>query len=207
MRNSELKATQHLLGDSARQGERLRIARDLHDTLGQHLSALSIQLEIAAHLSEGDAHRQIEKSRHLAKLLLADVRATVSDLREDDGIDLQGALRDLIAEVPRLQVTLAIADGFRIDDAARAEALLRAAQELLTNTLRHAAATRMHIDLRRVDTEIRLSAHDDGRGAAHLVEGNGLRGLRERIGALGGRVRIDGSAGFAVHIAVPEHAA
>lgn len=204
--NSELKATQHLLGDSARQGERLRIARDLHDSLGHHLTALSLQLEIAGHLTDGEAKAQVDKARQLARLLLADVRAAVSELREEGGIDLRAALKALVADVPRLKVELAMPEDFAIDDAARAEALLRAAQEALTNTLRHAEASAFSLSLEHADGAWRLRAADDGRGAADFVPGNGLKGLRERVLALGGRLDWQSrpGQGFRLELNLPE---
>ncbi|MBI2381993.1 MAG: sensor histidine kinase [Gammaproteobacteria bacterium] len=207
--NSELKATQHLLADSAAQGERLRIARDLHDTLGHHLTALSIQLEIASRLSEGEARAQVDKARQLAKLLLADVRETVSELREEGGIDLGAALRALVADAPRLAIHLELPEALSLDDAQAAETLLRAAQEIITNALRHGDASRLDLILERQGAELVLKASDNGRGAkgGEFREGNGLRGLRERLGALGGSLAIDGTDGFRLRLNLPERRA
>src|SRR5947199_59527 len=73
----------------------LAIARDLHDLLGHHLAALSINLEVARHLSAGEALEQIEKSQAVTKLLLSDVRDVVSRLREDEPVDLTAAVKSL----------------------------------------------------------------------------------------------------------------
>ncbi|WP_158592103.1 sensor histidine kinase [Pseudomonas cavernicola] len=207
--NGELRATQHLLSDTARQSERLSIARDLHDTLGHHLTALSIQLQIASHLCEGTGKIQVEKAQQVAKLLLADVRAAVSELRESSALDLRAALAELLAGVPNLAVRLEMSVDFRVDDAARAETLLRAAQEAITNTLRHADASELLIRLYQEGECLYLEARDNGRGTALLQAGNGLRGLKERVQALGGRFSVDSAPGdgFAVRLELPERGA
>lgn len=204
--NNELTATQHLLAETAREAERSAIARDLHDTLGHHLTALSIQLEIASHLSEGAALAQVEKAQQVARLLLADVRAAVSDMRERGAIDLRAALRALVTEVPGLAVELELPEPFAIADPARAEALLRATQEIVTNTLRHAEARRLHLSFAHAAGRVSLHARDDGRGAPDWRAGNGLRGLNERIQALGGELVIASApgTGFALDISLPE---
>ena len=81
-----------LLEISSRTTERLRIARDLHDLLGHHLTALSLNLEVASHLATGEANEQIEKSKAITKLLLGDVRDVVSRLRNDEPVDLGAAI-------------------------------------------------------------------------------------------------------------------
>ena len=106
--NAELKVTSGLLDISSRTEERLRIARDLHDLLGHHLTALSLNLEVASHLAAGEAKESIEKSQAITKQLLSDVRAVVSRLREDEPVDLAtalNALRDVIA-TPSLHIDL-----------------------------------------------------------------------------------------------------
>ena len=96
--NAELRATRALLAESSRMSERLRISRELHDLLGHHLTALSLNLEVAGHLAEGKAQEHVRQSHTLAKLLLTDVREAVSEMREERGIDLSHALR-VLAEV------------------------------------------------------------------------------------------------------------
>src|SRR5918993_3219379 len=139
--NSELRATRALLAESARVNERTRISRELHDLLGHHLTALSLNLEVAGHLSEGKALEHVRQSHTLAKLLLTDVREAVSEMREERGIDLTTALKVLVEGVPALQVDLQLPDRLHIEDPERAQVLLRCAQEIITNTVRHAGAS------------------------------------------------------------------
>ena len=114
--NSELIATQHLLSEASRQSERTRIARDLHDLLGHHLTALSINLQIAEHLSGVEAQEKIAECRALARLLLSDVRDAVSTLRKESEVDFIRSVRLLVEHVPQITIELDIEDGLVIDE-------------------------------------------------------------------------------------------
>jgi len=102
--NAELRATRALLAESSRLSERMRISRELHDLLGHHLTALSLNLEVASHLSEGKSREHVQQAQALAKLLLTDVREAVSQLRDEGAVDLTLALRSLAEGVPGLDV-------------------------------------------------------------------------------------------------------
>ena len=204
--NSELRATRALLAESSRMSERVRISRELHDLLGHHLTALSLNLEVANHLTEGRAQEHVRQSHTLAKLLLTDVREAVSEMRDEGSIDLSGAIRTLVEGVPALDIRLDLLEPLRIDDPDRAHVLLRCTQEIITNAVRHAGASTLWLSIGRDAAEARIQARDDGRGAeTEAVQGNGLRGIRERLGAYGGRVDIitGRGQGFALDIRLP----
>jgi signal transduction histidine kinase len=203
--NAELRATRALLAESSRMSERLRISRELHDLLGHHLTALSLNLEVAGHLTEGKAQEHVRQSHTLAKLLLTDVREAVSEMREERGIDLTNAMRVLAEGVPALDVHLELPDLLEVEDPEVAQVLLRCAQEIITNTVRHAGATQLKLSVSQGEEGLRLQARDDGRGAAGATPGNGLRGMRERLSACGGRVDIITAPGqgFALDVRIP----
>jgi signal transduction histidine kinase len=92
-----------------------------------------------------------------------------------------------------------------VEDPARAETLLRAVQEILTNTTRHAHAWNLWIDLAEADGGIMLTSRDDGRGTDAIVLGNGLTGMKERFEEHGGRVDVHSrrGGGFQVRAFVP----
>ena len=201
--NRELIATQHLLSEASRQSERTRIARDLHDLLGHHLTALSINLQIAERLSDGEARSKVEECHALARLLLSDVREAVSTLREEGGVDFARAVNLLTQNAPELDVELTIEDDLRIDDVEVAESLLRCVQEAVTNTLRHSGARRSFIRLWRENGQIHLEVRDDGR-ADDVAEGNGLSGMRERLASLQGSLRLDRvDDALRLHVQIP----
>ncbi len=189
--NAELRATRALLAESSRLGERMRISRELHDLVGHHLTALSLNLEVASHLVSGQAHEHVRQAQSVARLLLSDVREVVSQLREDDSIDLTDALNTLIEGVPGLKIHLELPPRFTIDDPRRAQLLLRCAQEIITNAVRHASARNLWLAFERTgDRKLAIHARDDGRGAIQLKQGNGLTGMRERLSQFGGQLDI-----------------
>ncbi|MBL8173686.1 MAG: sensor histidine kinase [Bryobacterales bacterium] len=198
--HAELLATQQVLAGATRMNERLHIARELHDTIGHHLAALSLKLQLAAHHAAGAAAKPIQDAHLIAKLLLSDVRATVSSMREDSAIDLPQALRILCQAIERPTVRFDSCDTTPLRDASHAQVLLRCAQEAITNTVRHSGARTMHIFLRSTPAALELEMHDDGKGAAAIQPGNGLRGMRERLHAAGGSLAIDTSPGKGMRI-------
>ena len=206
--NAELEATRELLAQSARLAERARIARDLHDLLGHHLTALSLNLEIASHKTAGDARNRIETAQSVTKLLLGDVRAVVGSLREDR-LDLPVALRKLADGIPRPRIHVEASAALAIDDPAVGEVVLRCAQEIVTNAVRHARAENLWLEVEREDGGIRIRARDDGCGAAAIAHGHGLAGLRERFEQRGGAVSFDTAPGegFRVDAVLPLRAA
>lgn len=205
-RNAELEATQKLLAASAKESERLRIARDLHDTMGHHLTALALQLEILQHQSGTAAEQTQSQARQLVKLLLADVRATVSNLRSEHQLEVQPLLAPLLRSSPTLQIVADIAPDLTVTDTGTAETLLRAVQEILTNTWRHSHAQRLTIELRQQQNALVLTAEDDGQVASDWRPGNGLKGLSERVTALSGQYQFGPNANghFSLRIALPQ---
>ncbi|HFF6231338.1 TPA: sensor histidine kinase [Stenotrophomonas maltophilia] len=204
--NSELRATRALLAESACVNERTRISRELHDLLGHQLTALTLNLEVAGHLAEGQALEHVKRSHTLAKLLLGNVREVVSQLRETGAIDLAAALRPLTENVPSLDIQLEIEDPLNVEDPQRAHVLLRCTQEIITNAVRHAGARHLWIKVyREAPDRVVVEARDDGVGADMVNVGNGLRGMRERLQQCGGQLQIETrpGEGFRLRATVP----
>ena len=193
--NAELHATRGLLAASSRAAERLRISRDLHDTLGHHLTALSIRLEIASRLTSGAAAEHLQEAHAIARLLLADVRSVVSQLREQGRIDVAEAIRPFTLGTAGPQVHLDLPPTLFLENSAEAETLIRCVQEIITNATRHAGARNVWIRLVERSEMLELSARDDGSGAAALVPGHGLKGMQERFAEHAGRVEFATTAG------------
>lgn len=208
--NAELAATQTLLAANVREHERIRIARDLHDSMGHHLTSLALQLQLAQHQSGELLEKTIADARHLTKLLLADVRATVSEMRLAPDVNLKQLLSPIVNAAPNLKITTQMDDHLLCHSAATAESLWRITQEIITNCLKHSDATELSINLYRLESVIHMEAVDNGKFKAtpqqELTEGNGLKGMRERIAHIGGNVRFGAASpsGFLVHIQVPD---
>ena len=202
--NAELRVATGLLDMSSRAEERLRIARDLHDLIGHHLTALSLNLEVASHLASDEAREQIEKSKSLTKLLLSDVRDVVSRLREDDPIDLATAIRSLqdVVPTPAIRVQTGTLD---VHDPAVAETALRVVQEIVTNAVRHASAKHLWLDVASTDGSLTIDARDDGIGTDRVQFGNGLAGMRERVTQAKGTMEVQSmrGKGFEVRVRLP----
>ena len=202
--NRELIETQELLEQSTKQSERLRISRDLHDGLGHNLTALILKLQYLTYICKEEKSKECAEEAHLlARQLLQDVRTAVSQMRESAALNLKDALDALIAQVPTLNITLDYSDSVQVTDAKAAETLFRCIQEAITNTMKHSNATEIRIRVQQNSTSIKVNVQDNGRFKSDIVEGNGLKGMRERIKALGGELKFMNSDGFNLDITVP----
>jgi signal transduction histidine kinase len=203
--NAELRATQQLLVDSGQVAERMRIARELHDLVGHHLTGLSLNLEVASHLAQGKTQEHIHTAQSVTKLLLQDVREVVNSLRGDDSFELGRAIRTLTKEIPKPRIHLDVPEDLGIYDPVRAETILRCVQEIITNTVRHSGAENLWIELVKTTDGVEVCARDDGRGVKQLKPGNGLTGMRERVEQAGGRLEIESApnTGFCLRARIP----
>ena len=202
--NAELRATHALLANNARMAERLRISRDLHDVLGHNLTSLTVHLDVAGRLAQGASVEHVRCARTIAGTLLDEVRGVVSQIRVQP-VDLRAALLSLTEGLPGLRVNLTLPDELTALDPERADAILRCVQELITNTLRHAQAHELSIEIHQsTDGALSIAARDDGRGG-EVVEGHGLSGMRERFEALGGSLSVACAPGrgFSVQGQIP----
>jgi len=191
--NRELQAARALVAEGARSQERLRLSRELHDIAGHKLTALKLQLSLETRTQGNSASGTLAQCLTLADDLLSDIRMVVSALRQEDTIDLRTALLALNPAVASVSVKFNVEPGAVVSDIAKAETLLRCAQEGLTNALRHGGATEVLITLSRNEQELVLSVEDNGSGYSSPTPpaGNGLRGLRERLEEFEGVVSLD----------------
>jgi signal transduction histidine kinase len=200
--HTELRATTALLSESTRSDERLRIARELHDLLGHQLTVLSLELEVATHHSQPPAREHVSRAASIARELLADVRATVGELR-GRAPDLRETLERIVADLPEPTTHVRVDDDVHADEAQTA-AIVRCVQEVVTNTIRHAEANELWIEIGATPAGgVTFTAQDDGRGADRVVPGNGLRGIAERVEELGGSATFTSKSGFRVVAELP----
>lgn len=204
----ELDATQRRYQGLARavwrvqEDERRSLARELHDELGQLLTALIHRLE-RAHGIEVEsvtlAREALGRVRELARLLRPPVL---------DDLGLPAALNWLARQAREhagLEVKTRTPPGFGRLDADVETLVYRIAQEALTNVIRHAGACRAGIELTRLGNRLELSVRDDGRGfdpaaAARVSQGTGLDGMRERVALFGGSLAVRSAPGQGTHI-------
>ena len=191
----------------ARAEERARLAREIHDTLAQGLTAIALNIEGAMHRLESNpdqARERLERALAMARENLEDARRSVLDLRgaaQLEGKPLAEALASLARAFTSDTGIPATVDASNLDGLPlRIESeLFRIAQEALTNVRKHARAHRVKIGLRRRGTTLTLWVHDDGRGfavaGARHGAGHGVVGMRERARLLGGRLEMSSAPG------------
>src|SRR5260370_29546212 len=177
----------------SQEAERARIARDLHDLLGHTLTVITVKLAVARRLLPrvpAHARNEIIEAEQTARKALAEVREAVVGYRAEG----------LTAEIARARRTLLSADVQLTTSIAPVElspaqvnVLCLALREAATNIVRYAHASASHVELYEVDAHIYLTVDDNGIGGA-LREGNGLRGMRERLHAVAGTVRLANAA-------------
>ncbi|KQV55391.1 MULTISPECIES: sensor histidine kinase [unclassified Duganella] len=204
-KHAELLATQVLLADTIRESERMRIARDLHDSTGHHLTALKLHLDLARRKAGERADASLLTAHELARELLAQVRAVVAAERQAVGVDLRLALQRLCAGIPQPAVTLRVAEAMQAPAPAVAHAIFCCVQEALSNAVRHAHAANLVIEIVQRDGQLHAAIEDDGAGRGTAQEGNGLRGMRERLALLGGVLHAADlpQRGFGLRITLP----
>lgn len=180
---------------------RVRVARDVHDVVAHSLAMINVQAGVGAHVADRkpeEAKQALLAIRDASRDALTELRQTLALLRSGDlGTTLArvpdlntGGLRLIIEGTPGLLPTEVDTTAFRI------------VQECVTNTVRHATnATTVRVIYERKDNTLHLTITDDGNPPAGLIEGNGLRGMRERATALGGTVTI--TPGPTIHAELP----
>ncbi|MFY8084477.1 MAG: sensor histidine kinase [Rubrivivax sp.] len=192
--------------------ERLRMARGMHDELGQLLTALTLELAGLAQVATGTGSaRRIASMKDLIDETIVAVRRISDDLRPLmlDDLGLNAAVESLArtaAERMDIEVTVRRDEHDPQVHPGVATALYRMVQEALTNVARHAHATDVNIDLRVADSHVVLVVEDNGIGLpadALRREGSwGLRGLRERVALFGGTLMLDNAPGSGARLTV-----
>ncbi len=186
----------------AKMEERERIARDLHDILGHTLSLIVLKSELAGKLLDLDpvrARAEIGDVERVSRAALADVRQAISGYRAEN-------LRDAFDRARSTLETAGISFEARSEKTritpAQEGVLALVLREAVTKIIRHAGAKKCRLELKELDGACCLEIHDDGRGGEHS-EGFGMKGMRERIEALGGEFRQEAGPGTRLIITIP----
>jgi two-component system sensor histidine kinase DesK len=190
----------------ARIAERERISRDMHDLLGHTLSLITLKAELAGRLLERDpdaSRREIKDIETNARQALAEVRSAVSGYRQTG---FAHELAQARAALAAANVTLdASVEPFAMP--ATAESVLSLSlREAVTNILRHADAKRCEVSVKLHDGILVCHIRDDGSkldSLQALEQGNGLRGMQERVASLGGQLRVEVARGLSLELRLP----
>lgn len=204
------RATSSARALSAQEAERRRIAQELHDEVGQTLTAVLLELKRVADQSPAPLRAELRQVQETTRSSLDEIRRIARRLRPGvlDELGLVSALRSLVNEVPthgglmaRRQLQTDLPDlGKDVE-----LVLYRVAQESLTNAVRHAGATDVTLALRRTPAGVELQIRDDGQGLRGASEGAGIRGMRERALLIGAELHLEPGpgGGTTVRLVVP----
>jgi two-component system sensor histidine kinase UhpB len=194
-----------------REGERRRIAGELHDQIGQTLTALGLQADRVALLAPDDLRGEVHDLRDGILNSVEDVRRLARDLRPEalDTLGLVAALTNLSERMTRrtgIEIVRRLQRDLPPLDADTEMVVYRVAQESLTNAVRHGSPTTIELTLRQDDAHVHLGVCDDGVGLGEAAEGGGIRGMRERALSIGADLRVEprpGGNGTLVILEVP----
>jgi len=200
----------HLL--QAEEEERRRISRELHDDAGQSMLFLRLHLEMLEKSAPPDLRPRLAEARGVAERIIAEIRRMIAALNPSavEELGLQAAIRHLSARFRKLhpiQLRLRLGPfGTRLPSGTEAT-IFRIVQECYQNISKHSRASRVNLRLRSTDTLLELNVEDDGVGfdvdlAVAQAKSFGLKGMRERVALLGGRLEIRSSPGHGTTIAV-----
>nr|WP_203722106.1 HAMP domain-containing sensor histidine kinase [Streptomyces coelicoflavus] len=189
----------------AQEAERRRIAQELHDEVGQSMTAILLVLGRAADDADEPLRDELHQAQEITRESLDEVRRLVRRLRPGvlDDLGLISALSSLTHDFAT-HTGLRVVRRFDADlpalDHETELVLYRVAQESLTNAARHADAERLEVGLARADGAVTLTIADDGRGIEAAHEGAGIRGMRERALLIGAALDITSASGAGTRI-------
>jgi signal transduction histidine kinase len=178
--------------------ERMRLAREIHDTLAQGFTGIVIQINAAEQAAPEKNHEtwtHLEKARGLARRSLDEARRSILLLRSSDlhDSDLLNAIektgRNLLADESIQLEAVREGEAYKLADEIETE-LLRVGQEAVANAIRHSGAKKISVSLRYLPHEVRLEVSDDGKGALQRAPGLGIRGMEERMQRVRGHLEI-----------------
>ncbi|MCX5441301.1 sensor histidine kinase [Streptomyces sp. NBC_00056] len=194
----------------AQEGERRRIAQELHDEVGQSMTAILLSLERAASEADEPLRGELRQAQEITRGSLDEVRRLVRRLRPGvlDDLGLVSALTSLTSQIAThtgLRVRRSFAPDLPALDQQTELVLYRVAQEALTNAARHAEAEGVEVSLQHTGSAVVLAVTDDGRGTGVPHEGAGIRGMRERALLIGATLDFTSQpkAGTQVRLTVP----
>ncbi|WP_458860378.1 sensor histidine kinase [Lysinibacillus sphaericus] len=188
--------------------ERQRIARDLHDTLGQKLSMIGLKSDLASRLIARDPQQaliEIKDIRQTASIALKEVRELVSDMRTNKFEDELMRISQILKAAEMEFVFEGDVDSLRVPPLVE-NVLSMCLKEAVTNIVKHSGATKCEIAFHQNFKEVHLIVRDNGQGITKkqaLKTGNGLKGMRERLELINGTFKIESENGTTLTVSIP----
>lgn len=200
--NAKLSLKQDEIERLAKIAERERIARDLHDLLGHTLSLNVLKARLAGKLISRDTDKAVQEISDIEQIshdALQEVREAVQGYRT---VGLAGELENALLALEAAEIAADFSTAEITLEPTQDSVLAMTLREAITNVIRHSGAKRCHVSLSQSEAAIALEVGDDGRGG-RFIEGSGLSGMRERLAANGGALRIDSTDGMKVTASLP----
>ncbi|PHS01499.1 MAG: hypothetical protein COA68_02640 [Oceanobacter sp.] len=199
------------LAEQSRRDERRKIRQDLHDKMGHELAAMNINLQLLEHKfpdKGADEKHTLVQAQEACQRLFSTLGNVVGELRKQTNAQFYEQLEQMIANVPSLTITLECDFALKIQDDVIADNLLCCIQEGITNILKHSRATRAWIIIKYDDQNLSVLLQDNGNTSTDIVAGNGIQGIKQRMGIIGGRAHTDilDTQGFEVSLTLPREA-
>jgi two-component system sensor histidine kinase DesK len=205
---AELAFANKRISDLIVQQERQRIARDLHDTLGQKLSLIGLKSDLARKIMDSDpdkSKKELMDIQQTARTALNEVRKMVSNMR---GIRVKEEIKHIKEILDAAEIDLKLEGDIELSNVSLfvENILSMCLKEAVTNIVKHSKATICKITIRQLDKEIMVIVSDNGIGMItkeYLEKGNGLLGIKERLEFVNGNVKITSEEGLTLKIKVP----
>lgn len=216
--NSQLQAANRKLEEYAEEQvrmtetrERNRLAREIHDTLGHSLTGIISGIEaciVLMDIAPDATKEQLRAIAEVARTGIIDVRRSVKALHPDalETMDLENALLKMIDTAKRstgVEITYFFDADLNHFNQDEEDVVYRVVQESITNAIRHGQATKIRIEITRVDGDLHILILDNGKGCENIEPGFGLHHMQERVEMLGGDLQYKGDKGFTVHARIP----
>ncbi|WP_227396320.1 sensor histidine kinase [Jeotgalibacillus aurantiacus] len=203
----QLEYAQKRISDLMVMEERQRIARDLHDTLGQKLSLIGLKSDLASKLlvaNPESAKNELKDIHQTARTALKEVRELVSDMRGTKLEDEIYHIRELL-NAARMKVEVKGDPALKNVPLLVENVVSMCVKEAVTNVVKHSSATQCQVEVQQLPKELRITVEDNGSGFStdRFSEGNGIRGMRERLEFVNGSLDIKNGLGTTVIISVP----
>lgn len=203
----ELSEIKEKMGETR---ERNRIAREIHDTIGHSLMAISVGVDATMTLLENDsneAKNQLNAVSEVAKEGIQDIRRSVSALRPDS-IGAHRLTQQIFHLIDKTEKTTGIKFNIDCEESLEFEedeenAIFRVVQESITNAIKHGEASLIYITIKKEENNLIIIIHDNGIGCTHMVKGFGTTHIEERIQMLKGKVEYKSKNGFTVKAIIP----
>lgn len=204
--NSKLKKMNYMESALAVEKERIRIAQELHDSLGHNLVSIMTLLKITT-IKEQKQSCEVEEALHLSQNLLESVRECVSDMKDSLDISIVGRIKKLIesSEIIKNRVELSIIGSEEIIHNFAGDTVYSIVRESITNSLNHGEADKINIIIKFNSQNIRLYILDNGKGCEDICKGHGLLGMQNKVLNLSGQIEFNSlpNNGFTVKANIP----